>query len=150
MGYISDSHWWRYSLDTLSRNTDGSPRDRSYLHTATHHTAHNHASYWQNGNKWKRRFRAFMVNMNKRQQVMQCIPWNICYVEIYVIVGSDNSLLPGRRQAILWINAGILLIGSLETNFSEILIEIYIFLFRKCIWKCRQKIGSHFVSASMC
>ena len=31
------------------------------------------------------------------------------------------------RQAIIWTNAGILLIEPLKTNFSEILIEIYIF-----------------------
>ena len=40
------------------------------------------------------------------------------------IVGSDNGLSPGRRQAIIWTNAGILLIRPLGTNFSEILIEI--------------------------
>ena len=40
------------------------------------------------------------------------------------IVGSDNGLSPGRRQAIIWTNAGILLIGPLGTNFSEILIGI--------------------------
>ena len=40
------------------------------------------------------------------------------------IVGSDNGLSPGRRQAIIWTNAGILSIGSLGTNLSEILIEI--------------------------
>ena len=34
-------------------------------------------------------------------------------------------------QAIIWTNAGILLIGPLATNFSEILIEIYIFSFKK-------------------
>ena len=32
---------------------------------------------------------------------------------------------PDRRQAIIWTNAWILLIGLLRTNFSEILIEIY-------------------------
>ena len=47
------------------------------------------------------------------------------------ITGSDNGLSPGRRQAIVWTNAGILLIGPLGTNFSEILIEIYTFLFKK-------------------
>ena len=47
------------------------------------------------------------------------------------IIGSDNGLSPGRRQAIIWTNAGILLIGPLVTNFSEILIEIYTFLFKK-------------------
>ena len=34
----------------------------------------------------------------------------------------DNGLSPGRRQAIIWTSAGILLIGPLRTNFSEILI----------------------------
>ena len=40
---------------------------------------------------------------------------------------SDNGLSPDRRQAIIWTNAGILLIGTLGTNFSEILFEIHIF-----------------------
>ena len=39
-------------------------------------------------------------------------------------IGSDNGLSPGRRQAIIWSNAGIMLIGPLGTNFSEILIGI--------------------------
>ena len=47
------------------------------------------------------------------------------------IIGSDNGLSPGRRQSIIWTNAGILLIGPLGTNFSEILIEIYTFSFKK-------------------
>ena len=47
------------------------------------------------------------------------------------IIGSDNGLSPGRRQAIIWTNARILSIGPLETNFNEILIEIYTFSFRK-------------------
>ena len=47
------------------------------------------------------------------------------------IIGSDNGLSPGRRQAIVWNNAGILLIGPLETNFSEILIGIRKFSFTK-------------------
>ena len=46
-------------------------------------------------------------------------------------MGSDNGLSPGRRQAIIWTNAGLLLIGPLETNFSEILIEIHTFSFKK-------------------
>ena len=48
---------------------------------------------------------------------------HIC-VNKLTIIGSDNGLSPGRRQAIIWTNAGILLIGPLGTNFSEILIEI--------------------------
>ena len=38
------------------------------------------------------------------------------------IIGSDNGLSPGRRQAILWTKAGMLLIGPLGTNFSEIVV----------------------------
>ena len=47
------------------------------------------------------------------------------------IIGSDNCLSPGRRQAIIWTNVGILLIGPLGTNFSEMLIEIQTFSFKK-------------------
>ena len=47
------------------------------------------------------------------------------------IIGSDNGLSPGRRQAIIWTNAGKLLIWNLGTNFSEILSEIHIFSFKK-------------------
>ena len=47
------------------------------------------------------------------------------------IIGSDNGLSPGRRQAIIWTNAGILLIRPLGTNFNEIFIKIQIFSFKK-------------------
>ena len=47
------------------------------------------------------------------------------------IIASDNGLSPGRRQAIIWTSAGILLIGPLGTNFSEIFIEIITFSFKK-------------------
>ena len=47
------------------------------------------------------------------------------------IIGSDNGLSPGRRQAIIWTNAGIVLIGPLGTNFCEILVGIQTFYFRK-------------------
>ena len=48
---------------------------------------------------------------------------HICINKL-TIIGSDNGLSPGRRQAIIWINDGILLIGPMVTNFSEILMEI--------------------------
>ena len=60
------------------------------------------------------------------------------------IIGSDNGFLPGRHQAIIWTNAGVL-IGPSGTNFSEILIEIHAFSFNKIVWKCRLRNGSHFV-----
>ena len=55
---------------------------------------------------------------------------HICVGKL-TISGSDNGLSPGRRQAIIWTNAGILLIGPIGTDFSEILTEIYTFSFRK-------------------
>ena len=53
------------------------------------------------------------------------------YVGNLTIIGSDNGLSPGRLQAIIWTNDGILLIGPLGTNFSEILIGIHKFSFTK-------------------
>ena len=47
------------------------------------------------------------------------------------IIGFNNGLPPDRRQAIIGTNVGILLIGTLRTNFSEILSEIHTFSFKK-------------------
>ena len=55
---------------------------------------------------------------------------HVCVDEL-AIIGSDNGLSPGRRQAIIWNNAGILLIGPLGTNVSEILIGTHMFSFKK-------------------
>ena len=53
---------------------------------------------------------------------------HICISNIN-IVGSDYGLSPGRRQAIIRTNDGMLLIGTLGTNFKEIFIEIHEFSF---------------------
>ena len=66
------------------------------------------------------------------------------------IIGPDNGLSPGRRQAIIWTNAGILLIGPWGTNFSEILIGIHTFSFKKIHLKLSSAKLRRFVSASMC
>ena len=55
---------------------------------------------------------------------------HICVSKL-TIIGSDNGFSPDRRQAIIWTNAGFLLIGPLGRNFSEILIEILTFSFNK-------------------
>ena len=55
---------------------------------------------------------------------------HICIGKLTIIV-LDNGLSPGRRQAIIWINAGILLIGPVGTNFGEILIANQWFSFNK-------------------
>ena len=59
-----------------------------------------------------------------------CLVTHICVSKL-TIIGSDNGLSPGRRQAIIETKAGMLLIEPLGTNFSEILIEIHIFWFKK-------------------
>ena len=74
---------------------------------------------------------------------------HICVSKL-TIIGSDNGLSPGWRQAFIWTNVGILLIGPIGTNFSEISIEINTFSLKKCIWKCCLENSGHFVSASMC
>ena len=61
---------------------------------------------------------------------------------------NDNGLLPVRRQAITLTNVGVLLIEHLGTNFSEVLIEINCFSFKKMYLKMSFENGGHFVSAS--
>ena len=78
---------------------------------------------------------AIALRPNSRHWQIACLThWgrmtHIC-VSKQIIIGSDNGLSPGRRQAIIWTNAEILLIRPLWTNFSEILIEIHTFSFKK-------------------
>ena len=54
---------------------------------------------------------------------------HICVSKL-AIIGSDNVLSPGRRQAIIWTNAALLSIGTLETN-----IFIQENAFKDVVWK---------------
>ena len=67
------------------------------------------------------------------------MPWNTLthwgrvthiYVSKLSIIRSENGLSPDQRQAIIWTNKRILLIGTLGTNFNEILIENHTFSFK--------------------
>ena len=53
------------------------------------------------------------------------------YLRKLTIIDSDNGLWPSQRQAIIWTKAGLLLIETLGTNFSEILSEIQTSSFKK-------------------
>ena len=55
---------------------------------------------------------------------------HICVSKLTTI-GSANGLSPDRRQAIIWTNAGILLIRTLGINISDFLSEIRAFSFKK-------------------
>ena len=68
------------------------------------------------------------------------------YVSELIIIGSDNGLSAGRRQAIIRTNAEILLIETLRTNLGEILIEIYTFSFKKVHLKISRNVN--FVSSN--
>ena len=75
------------------------------------------------------------VSLNIRRSITtQLTHWgrvtHIC-ISKFTIIASDNGLSPGRRLVIIWTSAGILLIGPLGTNFSEISIEIITFSFIK-------------------
>ena len=69
--------------------------------------------------------------------------YRLCYLSLthigrvtYICVGnltiiaSDNGLSPGRRRAIIWTILWLLLIEPSGANFSEIVIEIHISLFK--------------------
>ena len=75
-----------------------------------------------------------------------CISWSITtmYCSNYKL-SNYNGLYVGC-QAIIWTNAGLLLIGTQGANFSE----FKHFHSRKGIWKYRLENSGHFVSASMC
>ena len=59
---------------------------------------------------------------------------HICIIK-FTITGWDNGLSPGRHQAIISTIAGILSVDPLGTKFSEILIEIHKFSFKKMHFK---------------
>ena len=77
------------------------------------------------------------------------------YVSVnWVRIGSGNGLSPVWHQAITWTNAGLLSIGRLGTNFSEIQIKIQIVDQwstripppHRRGWHCSKSQGSHFES----
>ena len=67
------------------------------------------------------------------------------------IVGWDNGLSPGWREAIIWTNAGILLIRRLGTNCDEIWIIFFIFFsfIRENAFENDRKLAAIFVLPSV-
>ena len=88
-------------------------------------------------------FLFYYVNLSKGELLVNLIvstliDWgrvtHICVGNI-TIIGSDNCLSPGRRHAIIWTDAGILLIGPSATDVNEILIKNHTFSFKKIYLK---------------
>ena len=92
-----------------------------------------------------------MVQIIRHFAIASLIHWgrvtHICVSKL-TIIGSDNGLSPGRRQAVIWTSAG--LIGTLGTNYSEILIEIHTFSFKNMLLKMLSGKWRPFCLASMC
>ena len=134
------SSWWRYVLDKFSAwmaRCQGTPPDTDSPHrepvmqildVLLCHKLCN--KQFSTGRRWfKNTWRPRDATLTHWGRVT-----HICVGKL-TIIGSDNGLSPQRRQAIIWTNAGILLIGPLGTNFSEILIEIQTFSFKKMHFK---------------
>ena len=100
---------------------------------------------------WDTWFNVLFVFCLIEQACLTHFGWvtKICVSKLTLIC-SDNGLSPDRRQAIIWTNAGILSIGPMGTNFSEILIKVHTFSFKKIHLKMPSGNAGHFLSASMC
>ena len=110
------------------------PKHRIGSMSITEKSFHTHSGViveWQKSNEFRN---ANIIKYSWNSHQSSLTHWgratHICFSKL-TIIASDNSLSPGRRQAIIWNNAGILSIGLSGTNFSEILIEILTFSFKK-------------------
>ena len=52
---------------------------------------------------------------------------HIC-IDNLIIIGSANGLLPGRRQAIIWTNAWMLLMGPIGKSLWNFNWNLHIFI----------------------
>ena len=71
---------------------------------------------------------AYAVMIDASDQLINRVT-HICIGKL-TIIGSDNGVLPGLRQANIWTNAEILLVDTLGTNFNEIWIYTHILPFK--------------------
>ena len=85
-----------------------------------------------------------VLNLNHWGQVI-----HICICNL-TIIGSDNGLSLGRRQAIIWTNAGMLF-EPLGTNFSEIIIKMLSMKWRPfCLGLNELRADEHFLKWPPC
>ena len=60
---------------------------------------------------------------------------HICVSKL-INIGSDNGVSAGRHQVIIWNNAGILLVGPLETSLCKTIIEVHNISLKKMVkWR---------------
>ena len=133
-----------------------------YLKVAFYYFCWNHADMIFGNSQWYTwTFKVFdrsSVCTHLYHGYALCVQWKLTHwgrvtqlcVSELTIIGSNNGLSPGRRQAIIWTNAGILLIRTSGTNFRWNQVKSIHFRSRKCIWKCHLWNGDNFVLASVC
>ena len=73
-------------------------------------------------NQWWLDYRRIYASLGLNELTHWGQVTHICVSKLTTI-GADNGLSPGRHQATIWTNAGILLIGALGTSVSEILFK---------------------------
>ena len=99
-------------------------RDEHFMHARRHfsffvNSSHFHIKCIFDGRNRKNYYGIYILT-----KVYSCLThWSrvthICVSKL-TIAGSDNGLSPGRRQAIIWTNAGIMLIRpKLQWNFNR-------------------------------
>ena len=129
---LSDVHYGDVTMGVLASKITSLTIVYTTVHSDTdqrkHQSSASLAFVW--GIHW------WPVNSPHKWPVMQeMFPFDDIIMYICVsnltIIGSDNGLSPGWRQAIICVKDGILLVGPLGTNFSEILAEIHMFSFKK-------------------
>ena len=86
---------------------------------------------WRQTTTWPRAGTPLSLRLDQRWLLSHLRRVTHTWVGKLPIVGSDNGLSPSRRQA----NARIKLFGPLGTHFSEILIAIDKFAFKKMLLK---------------
>ena len=96
------------------------------------------------------RYEYIGLAVNKIDKTIQLTHWGrtmYIYVGKVTTIGSDYGLAPSSR---IWTIDRTLLIGPLGANFSEILIRIQTFSFKKMHLKLSSAKWRPFVSASIC
>ena len=107
----------------------------AYTYMQSHFYMYANINYWnRQGHVYISILSILLVIFTKLAFIVSCQFINslklsdtyICACKL-TIIGSDNGLSPVRCQAIIWIKAGILLIGPPGTNFNGILFKIHTF-----------------------
>ena len=90
-------------------------------------------------------YSVYRIDSNDNAELTE-VEWRIYASVAYANIVSDIGLPLERQQAIIWTNAGMLLIGNkIQWNINP-----NFYIPRKYIWSCRLENGGHFPSAPMC